>query len=67
MDIERTDSEILLRLPSNIDTLGLQRMINYLKFKEATVNSAPDQNEIYKFAKESKANWWRDNKKRYLK
>ena len=67
MDIERTDSEILLRLPANIDTLGLQRMIDYLKYKEATAKSSPSQDEINKLAKESKANWWKENKHRFVK
>ncbi len=67
MDIQRTDSEILFRLPANIDTLGLQRMINYLKYKEATAESGADQSEIDKLAKESKANWWKENKHRFVK
>lgn len=67
MDIQRTDSEILLRLPANIDTLGLQRMIDYLKYKEATAESRADQTEIDKLAKESKANWWKENKHRFVK
>lgn len=67
MDIQRTDSEILFRLPANIDTLGLQRMINYLKYKEATAESGANQAEIDKLAKESKANWWKENKHRFVK
>jgi len=67
MDIQRTDSEILFRLPANIDTLGLQRMIDYLKYKEATAESRADQTEIDKLAKESKANWWKENKHRFVK
>lgn len=67
MDIQRTDSEILFRLPANIDTLGLQRMIDYLKYKEATAESSTDQAEIDKLAKESKANWWKENKRRFVK
>ncbi|RED99861.1 hypothetical protein C7460_107145 [Marinoscillum furvescens DSM 4134] len=67
MDIERTDSEILFRLPANVDTLGLQRMIDYLKYKEATAECNPEQVEIDKLAKESKANWWKENKHRFVK
>lgn len=67
MDIQRTDSEILLRLPANVDTLGLQRMIDYLKYKEATAENQADQAEIDKLAKESKTNWWKENKHRFVK
>ncbi len=66
MDIQRTDSEILFRLPANIDTLGLQRMIDYLKYKEATAESKADQEKIDQLAKESKANWWKENKHRFI-
>jgi len=67
MDIQRTDKEILFRLPANIDTLGLQRIIDYLKYKEATAGSKADQEEIDRLAKESKANWWKENKHRFIK
>jgi hypothetical protein len=67
MEIQRTKKEILLRLPANIDTLGLQRMIDYLKFKEATAGSDVNQEEIDRLAEESKANWWKENKGRFIK
>ncbi|MBC6425863.1 MAG: hypothetical protein GDA51_05215 [Ekhidna sp.] len=67
MEIQRTDKEILLRLPANIDTLGLQQMIDYLKYKEATAESNTDQEEIDKLANESKAAWWKEHKHRFIK
>lgn len=67
MDIKGTDSEILFRLPANIDTLGLQRMIDYLKYKEEIAESNADQTQIDKLAKESKVNWWKENKHRFVK
>ena len=67
MEIQRTDKEILLRLPANIDTIGLQQMIDYLKYKEATAESNTDQEEIDKLANESKAAWWKEHKHRFIK
>lgn len=67
MEIQRTDKEILLRLPANIDTLGLQRMIDYLKYKEATADSNADQKGIDQLANESKVTWWKENKHRFIK
>ncbi len=67
MEIQRTDKEILLRLPLNVDTLGLQRMIDYLKYKEATAESKADQEGIDQLAKESKSDWWKKNKDRFIK
>jgi len=57
MIIERTETEIMLRLPSNIDTIGFQRTINYLKYKETTVNSQVKEDEINALADESKKRW----------
>ncbi len=56
MDIQRTDKDILFRLPADIDTLGLQRIIDYLKYKEATAGSKAKQEEIDRLAQESKSN-----------
>lgn len=67
MDIQRTDGEIIFRLPANIDTLGLQRIIDYLKYKEATAGSHVNEEEINQLAKESKTSWWEENKHRLIK
>ncbi len=67
MVIERTNNEILVRLPADIDTMGLQRIINYLKFKEATKNSTATEEQANKLADESKKNWWAENKHRFMK
>ncbi len=34
MIIERTDKEVIIRLPSTFDTEGLQDFINYLFYKQ---------------------------------
>lgn len=39
MEIERTNKEIIIRLPSYVDTEGLQRLVDYLTYKEATAKS----------------------------
>jgi hypothetical protein len=67
MEIERTDREIIFKLPANIDTLGLQRIIDYLKYKEVTAESNADQSIVDKLAEESKANWWNENKSKFIK
>jgi len=67
MEIERTDREIIFKLPANIDTLGLQRIIDYLKYKEATAESKADQSTVDEIAEESKTNWWNKNKSKFIK
>jgi hypothetical protein len=43
MILERTNNEILIRLPSNVDLSELQSMINYLRYKELPAKSKGKQ------------------------
>ncbi len=46
MEIERTSKEIIIRLPSYVDTEGLQRLVDYLTYKEATAKSQAKQSDV---------------------
>lgn len=67
MVIERTSGEIIIRLPASVDTTGLQRLIDYLTYKEATSNSKATQEEVDKLANDIKKDWWKKNRKRFIK
>ncbi|MEK6781296.1 MAG: hypothetical protein AABY93_06300 [Bacteroidota bacterium] len=67
MMIERTKTEVIIRLPSYIDTEGLQNIINYLTYKEATDKSQAKQADVDKLAKEIKKGWWSKNRRRFIK
>ncbi|HRJ83126.1 MAG TPA: hypothetical protein PLV21_14640 [Cyclobacteriaceae bacterium] len=67
MVIERTKNEIIIRLPSSIDTDGLQDLINYLTYREATEKSQAKQSDVDKLAKDLKKGWWSKNRKRFIK
>jgi hypothetical protein len=67
MLIERTSSEVIIRLPSYVDTEGLQRLIDYLSYKEATSKSKARQSDVDKLAKEVKKGWWTKNRSRFIK
>lgn len=67
MVIERTKNEVIIRLPSYIDTEGLQDIINYLTYKEATDRSQAKQSAVDKLAREIKKGWWKKNKARLMK
>lgn len=66
MQIKRTNNELIIRLPSSVDTTGLQRLLDYLQYKEATTKSKAKQADIDKLAKDVNKNWWEKNKKRFL-
>lgn len=67
MLIERTSKEVIIRLPSYVDTEGLQRLVDYLSYKEATSRSRARQSDVDKLAKEVKKGWWKKNRSRFIK
>lgn len=67
MVIERTNKEIIIRLPLCIDTEGLQRLVDYLTYKEATAKSKARQSDVDTLAKEVKKGWWTKNRNRLIK
>lgn len=67
MLIERTTKEVIIRLPSYVDTEGLQRLVDYLRYKEATAKSKAKQSQVDKLAKEIKKGWWAKNRSRFIK
>jgi hypothetical protein len=67
MTIERTSQEIIIRLPSTVDTKGLQQLVDYLIYKEATASSKAKQADVDALVTEVKKGWWAANKNRLLK
>ncbi len=67
MTIERSNSEIIIRIPGNVDTDGLQRLINFLTYREVTAESKATQEDVDQLAKEVNKRWWEENKDRFLK
>jgi hypothetical protein len=67
MVIERTKDEVIIRLPANVDTEGLQKLVNLLSYKEATAKSTAIQSDVDKLAKEVKKGWWAKNGNKYIK
>ena len=67
MQIERTNKEILIRLSSGTDLIGLQRILDYLKFREIASKSEASQEQIDEIAAKSKKSWWNKNKDRFIK
>jgi hypothetical protein len=62
MVIQRTETQIVITLPASIDLEGVQRLINYLLYKEATKDSQADQEDVDKLAREASKQWWENNK-----
>lgn len=58
MILERKDNEILVRLPANVDLTELQNMLDYLEYKEASVNTKASQKEVNELSEEVNKNIW---------
>ncbi len=67
MTIERTSKEVIIRLPSYVNTDGLQRLVDYLIYKEATAKSKAKQADVDALATEVKKGWWTKNRSRFIK
>ena len=67
MLIERVSSnQITISFSRSKDIFGVQRLIDYAKYLEATSNSKAKQKEIDELAAEVNKNWWNENKSRFL-
>jgi hypothetical protein len=67
MLIERTNKEVIIRLPGYVNTEGLQELVDYLTYLEATAKSKAKQADVDKLAKEVNKNWWKKNRSRFIK
>ena len=68
MLIERTNNnQITITVSSAVDTFGLQRLIDYVKYLEATSKSKAKQTDVDKLADDVNASWWNKNRKRFIK
>ena len=67
MRIKRTNNEILIRLSAQTNLVGLQRIIDYIKFIEIASKSNATENQINELATDSKSTWWDKNKSKFIK
>ncbi len=67
MIIERTNKEIIIKLPNYIDIDGLEDFFDFLSYKEATENSQAKQKDVDNLVKEIKRDWWKKNRSRFIK
>jgi hypothetical protein len=66
MTIQRIDNQIIITLPGSTDLEGVQRLINYLLYKEATKDSQAKQEDVDNLAREANKLWWEEHKQRFL-
>jgi hypothetical protein len=67
MLIENANNKITITLSSSVDRFGLQRLIDYSKYLEATAKSKAKQSDVDKLADEVNSSWWEANNSRFIK
>jgi hypothetical protein len=67
MILERTSTEVIMRLPANINWEDLDLMIRFVKYRQNVSKSRAKQKDIDQLAREVNKNWWEENKHRLLK
>ena len=67
MLIERnTKDQITITVSSSLDSFGLQRLIDYIKYLEATSKTKAKQSDVDKLADEVNTSCWERNRNRFL-
>ncbi|MFT3948730.1 MAG: hypothetical protein QM763_17330 [Agriterribacter sp.] len=68
MIVERVNNnKILIIVSSSVDSFRLQRLIDYVKYLEATSKSKAKQSDVDRLADEVNASWWSKNRKRFIR
>ena len=67
MQVERINNEIVIRIPSDMDTNRLQEILNLVRDGELTSKSTATQDEVDELASEINKNWWAKNRSKFLK
>jgi predicted trehalose synthase len=60
-------NQITIKVSASVDAFGLQRLIDYAKYLEATSKSKVKQADIDKLAEEVNESWWSKNRNRFVK
>jgi len=67
MLVERTDKEIIIRLPASVKFEDLQDFLSYSRYRELTSKFKVKQSEVNRLASEVNRSWWEANRDRLIK
>ncbi|MEO5570053.1 MAG: hypothetical protein ABIT08_05365 [Bacteroidia bacterium] len=67
MFIARNDSEIVIRLSTDISKSAFKSIVDYLNYLEIASKSKAKQKDVDKLSREVKKGWWAKNRKRLIK
>jgi hypothetical protein len=67
MIIEKTDDELIIRLPATVNAMEIQDLLSYLRYQEITSKFTVKQSEVDKLASQLNKDWWKSNKDKFIK
>jgi hypothetical protein len=67
MLIVKNNKEITITMSSSVNSFSLQRIIDYIKYLEATSKSKVKQSDVDTLAEEINDGWWNKSRKRFIK
>ena len=68
MLIEKSEgNQFTITISSSVDSFGLQRLIDYIKYLEATSKSKAKQADVDKLANEINQTRWEQNRHKFIK
>lgn len=65
MNIQRTDNELIIRLPTTVNIDGIQRLLDLLTYQEIAAKSHVSQKQVDELASEINKSWWERNANRF--
>lgn len=67
MVIERQDQDIIIRLnAASVDMREVQKVVDYFRFMESNAKNRGTEAQAAQLARDAHAQWWAENKERYL-
>ncbi|MBN1185805.1 MAG: hypothetical protein JXB49_26220 [Bacteroidales bacterium] len=67
MIVERKANQILIKISSKVDSYGIQRIMDYIQYLEATSKFKATQKDADFLADELDTNWWKENRDKYIR
>ena len=66
MVIERINQDIIIKPAEGINMEAVQKVIDYINVLEISAQNQGTEEQAEELAKEVNANWWEENKHRFL-
>lgn len=67
MIVERTNNQIVIKVSPKVDAFGFQKVMDQLEYLEITSKSKATQEDADQLADALNENWWKKNRKKFIK